>query len=233
MMAQSFNLLSRRGFLQATTLATGVAFNPRIASTAIDVNGSAANVPMRAITQGPMAHWFGYYDKFQFDPTNRFVLGMEVGFEDRAPKSEDTIRIGMVDLEEGDRWIEIGATSAWCWQQGCMLQWLPGSDSQVIFNTRLKDKYGSVIVDVKTGAQRVLPGGAKSRWALHLLSRWGMDLHRYLSREGQLPPPLPGPPLEWHNHRTRKIFSTQRGPRKAEPLRPTPPLEPRWHATLH
>jgi len=33
---------------------------------------------VRAITRGPKYHWFGYYDKLQFDPTGRCVLGMEV-----------------------------------------------------------------------------------------------------------------------------------------------------------
>ena len=35
-------------------------------------------VSMRALTRGPKYHWFGYYDKLQFDPTGRYVLGMEV-----------------------------------------------------------------------------------------------------------------------------------------------------------
>jgi hypothetical protein len=33
----------------------------------------------RASTQGPDFHWFGYYDKFQFDPTGRYMLGMARG----------------------------------------------------------------------------------------------------------------------------------------------------------
>jgi hypothetical protein len=31
--------------------------------------------PTRVITKGPRHHWFGYYDKLQFDPSGRFVLG--------------------------------------------------------------------------------------------------------------------------------------------------------------
>ena len=65
-------------------------------------------VPSRAITAGPRHHWFGYYDKLQFDPSSRYALGMEVDFEHRAPTAEDVIRMGMVDLKEGDRWIELG-----------------------------------------------------------------------------------------------------------------------------
>src|SRR6478735_6721300 len=97
--------------------------------------------PARTITRGPKFHWFGYYDKFEFDPTNRYVLGMEVDFEHRSPTAADWINIGMVDLQDGDRWIELGRTNAWCWQQGCMLQWVPGASSEVIWNDREDGQY--------------------------------------------------------------------------------------------
>ena len=70
--------------------------------------------PVRTITRGPKHHWFGYYDKLQFDPTGRYALGMEVDFEHRSPRPDDTIRIGTVDLKDGDRWIELGTSRAWC-----------------------------------------------------------------------------------------------------------------------
>src|SRR5687767_9260445 len=77
--------------------------------------------PTRAITQGPKFHWFGYYDKLEFDPTSRYVLGMEVGFEHRSPTPDDVIGVGMADTQEGDRWLPLGESRAWGWQQGCML----------------------------------------------------------------------------------------------------------------
>ncbi len=52
--------------------------------------------PVRAITRGPKFHWFAYYDKLQFDPTGRYVLGMEVDFQHRSPRPDDVIRMGMV-----------------------------------------------------------------------------------------------------------------------------------------
>src|SRR3954452_10403660 len=97
--------------------------------------------PVRAITRGPRHHWFGYYDKREFDPSSRYVLGMEVGFEHRTPSPEDTIALGMVDLRDGDRWIELGSSRAWCWQQGCMLQWRPGSKTEVLWNDRQGDQF--------------------------------------------------------------------------------------------
>jgi len=116
-----------------------------------------ANVPMRAITSGPDAHWFAYYDKFQFDPGNRYVLGNRVAFEDRAPAAGDVIELGMVDIEDGDKWLPLANTTAWCWQQGCMLQWLPGSESKIIYNIRTENGYASVIQDVFSGEKRALP----------------------------------------------------------------------------
>ena len=67
---------------------------------------------MRTITRGPKYHWFGYYDKLEFDPTSRYVLGMEVGFEHRSPKPDNVVKIGMVDLKDGDRWIELSESCA-------------------------------------------------------------------------------------------------------------------------
>jgi hypothetical protein len=113
--------------------------------------------PVRMITKGPKHHWFGYYDKFEFDPTDRYVLGMEVDFEHRQPTPEEQISVGTVDLKDGDRWIELGRTKAWCWQQGCMLQWIPSSQSEVIWNDRENGQYVSRILDVKTQKVRTLP----------------------------------------------------------------------------
>jgi hypothetical protein len=114
-------------------------------------------VPIRAITRGPEFHWRGYYDKLLFDPTDRFVLANEVEFEGRSPAADDAIRVGMIDTEDGDRWIELGRTRAWNWQQGCMLQWVPGTESQVAWNDRQDDRFVTRILDVRTRALRTLP----------------------------------------------------------------------------
>ena len=97
------------------------------------------------LTTGPKHHWFGYYDKLQFDPSGRYVLGMEVEFEHRPPTPDDTIAIG-IDLHDGNRWTELGHSAAWCWQQGCMLQWLPGSDSRIIWNDRERGCFDSHVL---------------------------------------------------------------------------------------
>ena len=109
---------------------------------------------VRAVTQGPKYHWFGYYDKWQFDPTDRFLLGMEVEFEGRTPVPGDVIKIGMIDLEDHDKWIELGESRAWGWQQGCMLQWIPGTQSEIIWNDIEKGHFVSRRLNVLTGEKR-------------------------------------------------------------------------------
>lgn len=113
--------------------------------------------PTRVITKGPRHHWFGYYDKLQFDPTSRFVLSMEVPFEHRSPTKDDVIKVGLVDLEDNDRWTELDQSVAWNWQQGCMLQWIPGEKNKIIWNDRDGDKFVSRILDVETGDGRTIP----------------------------------------------------------------------------
>ena len=144
--------LTRRTFMQSAITGTIGLTNGR-ASAAIQ---SLEDPPSRVITRGPKHHWFGYYDKLQFDPTSRYVLGMQVSFEHRSPTADDVISIGMVDLHDGDRWIHLGESRAWNWQQGCMLQWLPGSQSKVIWNDREAGRFVSKILDVQSGQKRTI-----------------------------------------------------------------------------
>ncbi len=129
------------------------------------------SVPTRTVTAPPGHHWFAYYDKLQFDPSDRRILGMAVDFQHRSPTPDDVIRVGMIDLADNDRWTELGASTAWCWQQGCMLQWLPGSEREVIWNERADGHYVARILDVTTGQSRVIPHPV---YALSPDGRWAV-----------------------------------------------------------
>jgi hypothetical protein len=63
----------------------------------------------------------------------------------------------MVDLQDGDRWIELGQSNAWCWQQGCMLQWRPGNSHEVVWNDREGDRFVCRIMDAQTRKSRTIP----------------------------------------------------------------------------
>ncbi len=158
-------MIIRRAFLQTTAVAA-------LASRLL-ADDTRTLPPVRAITHGPKFHWFGYYDKLQFDPSGRYVLGNQVDFEHRSPTADDKIQVSMVDLENGDQWIELGESRAWNWQQGCMLQWLPDSASEVMWNDREPgaDDFCCHILDVFNGKKRTLPHPV---YNLSPEARWGI-----------------------------------------------------------
>ena len=146
--------VTRRESLQTLLLAGATAAGWKPGSAA---EKSETHVPIRAITKGPKHHWFGYYDKLEFDATNRYVLSNQVDFEHRSPRADDVIQVGMVDTQDSDRWIELGQSKAWGWQQGCMLQWRPGAADEVLWNDRVDDHFACHVLNVKTKKRRTLP----------------------------------------------------------------------------
>ena len=153
--------VSRRQLLKSTVPATlgWIGLNGRALGSPTETLQAVGLPPVRTITHGPKHHWFGYYDKLQFDPDVRYVLGMEVDFEHRSPRPDDVIKIGMVDIDDGDKWTELGKSTAWCWQQGCMLQWVPNSKTnrKILWNDREGDQYVCHILDVATKKRRTIP----------------------------------------------------------------------------
>lgn len=143
--------MHRRRFIRNSIgMGMGLAFTPTW------VQGQGLPAPTR-ITDMAAACWFGYYDKFQVDPTGRYALGCRVGFEGRSPSPSDELEIGIIDLQGKNTWRKLGNSKAWGWQQSCMLQWIPGSATEVIWNDREGENHVSRIANIVTGEQRVLP----------------------------------------------------------------------------
>ncbi len=155
--------LSRRRFHAIATGSFAAGSIAAISGSAWGDDASAASsaaetfVPTRAITRGPRNHWFGYYDKREFDPSGRLVLSNEVAFEGRAPSGEDAITVGYVDTADNDRWHPIGFSHAWGWQQGCMLQWVGDQGKHILWNDRDGDSFVCRIHSTEDGSVRTLP----------------------------------------------------------------------------
>ena len=167
--------ISRRSFLQ-TAAVSAVAAHSIIAHAHADVPNP---VRAHAVTSGPKHHFFGYYDKCPWDKSGQYLLAMEIDFCDRQPKPGEELTIGMVHLKDDDRYIPLDKTTAWCWQQGTMLQWLgspprqpnkpipdkkddptPPADSpdmEVVYNSVKDKEYVAIIRHVQSGKTRILP----------------------------------------------------------------------------
>jgi len=114
-------------------------------------------VPVRRATPERNHHFFGYYDKFPWDATGRYLLAPEVPFIGRQPEPDEPLVVGMVDLDT-DEYVDLDETLAWNWQQGTMLQWLPTApDRRIIYNSRRDGRFVSVVRDVKSGDVRTIP----------------------------------------------------------------------------
>jgi hypothetical protein len=108
--------------------------------------------------ENPSYTGFWFYDEFQFDPTDRYLLGMKTNFTDREVQANDIAEIGYFDLKNNNEWTKIGETTAWNWQQGCRLQWRPNSD-EIVWNDHSEDKTRFVcrVYNFRTQSYRTLP----------------------------------------------------------------------------
>lgn len=107
-------------------------------------------------------YFFGYYDKSPWDASDRYMLCMRANntWSDVSPKEKADIILIDTTLTENDanRVKKIAETSAWNVQQSCMLQWLgPDFSSRILFNDCRDGKYVSVIKEIESGAERVIP----------------------------------------------------------------------------
>lgn len=122
-------------------------------------------------TKDKSAEWFGYYN---YDPLNHDKTRMLCNrskSEKPTIKPEDYIELGYYEIESGE-WHHIDYSNAWNWQQGAMMQWLPGEGNQnkVIYNcsknnhliSRIKDLNTDETIDVNWSIYGITPDGKKS-----------------------------------------------------------------------
>ncbi len=129
------------------------------------------------MTPGEGHFFFGYYDKSPWHRDGHSMLACRATFMDRAPQADDELQIGLVDTT-ARTFRSLATTTAWNWQQGCMLQWLDGS--RIVFNDRVQsdrdgrdgrgDRFVGVILDVETGERRELPMPVYSVAAGHAIA---------------------------------------------------------------
>ncbi len=108
-------------------------------------------------TESEYCEWFGYYNYDVLSRDETKMLCNRATFDGRAITGEDKIDLGYYDLPTKE-WIKIGETDSFNWQQGAMLQWLPGdgNENKVIYNFSDKKKFYSRIYDVVTKESKVI-----------------------------------------------------------------------------
>lgn len=103
-------------------------------------------------------YFFGYYDKSPWDAGMRYVICMRAEDTWSEPDPIGTADILLIDVQNGNSVRKVATTHTWNVQQGCMAQWLgPDFSKRILYNDMREGKYCSVILDVETGEERVLP----------------------------------------------------------------------------
>lgn len=114
-------------------------------------------VTMEAVTDGSRFHFFGYYDKTPWSLDSTRILALETEFMDRRPGPGDTATVGIVDRTQENQFTPVATTNAWNWQQGCMLQWVPGSETQFVYNVATDTGFAAEIRSLDDSTPRRLP----------------------------------------------------------------------------
>ena len=132
------------------------------------------DVSIRRVTHPPGDHFFGYYEKTPWSPSGSKLLGMRAGFRDRQPTPDDELELGLVDPEGMRPFKPFATTNAWCWQQGTMLQWAPGTTDSVVYNRRRAGRFVGVVHDLPTGDRRELE---RAVYAVDPVGRYAIGLN--------------------------------------------------------
>lgn len=103
-------------------------------------------------------YFFGYYDKSPWDISMRYILCMRADNTWNMPDPLSPADILLIDTKNGNSVKKIATTNTWNVQQGCMLQWLGTNfEKRIIYNDLRGGKYCSIILDIDTNEERVLP----------------------------------------------------------------------------
>lgn len=105
-----------------------------------------------------MEYFFGYYDKSPWDASGRYMLCMRAKDTWSNPDPLGSAEILLIDTKDNYKTKVLATTNTWNVQQGCMAQWLgPDFKSRILYNDIRDGKYCSVILDLSTLNERVLP----------------------------------------------------------------------------
>ena len=139
-----------------------------------------ASCPCTPITQAvktPAHYFYGYYDKNPWNRAETRLLSHRTHFCDRFPSPQDRAEVGYVTLDAEPRFVALGETTAWNWQQGAQLQWLRrrGEKAErVIYNTRCNGSLAAVMLDPDSGERRQIDSPV---YTLDPLGRYALSLN--------------------------------------------------------
>lgn len=113
-------------------------------------------------TPGVQCEWFGYYNYDVLNTDHTKMLCNRALFDGVKIEKGMTIELGYYDLLTG-MWHQIGKSDSFNWQQGAMMQWIPGArdENKIIYNTSQDGRLVSKIHNINTGETKSID------WAIY------------------------------------------------------------------
>lgn len=101
--------------------------------------------------------WFGYYNYDTLNYNQTKILSHRTKNDAQPIQNGMTVELGYYDVSSGD-WHPFGISDSYSWQQGSMLQWMPGkgNESKVIYNLSCHNRLVSCIQDLETGEKKLI-----------------------------------------------------------------------------
>ena len=113
----------------------------------------------RAVTGGDKDHLFAsYYAINSWSADNRYITVLQTDIKDHLSDKNEPAGLGLVDLQDNNRYIPLTTTRCWNFQEGTMAYWL-GCDPnrKFIYNDLVDGKFVSIIIDIETKEKKIIP----------------------------------------------------------------------------
>ena len=111
----------------------------------------------RALTYGPKDHLLANYFAINaWSKDFRYVAVLETEVNGRLAAAGERCTLGLVDTQDGNRFIPVTTTACWNFQEATMFHWLPNEPDTFVFNDLRDGKAVAVVMNWKTRAERVI-----------------------------------------------------------------------------
>ena len=128
----------------------------------------------RRLTSGPHDHLLANYFAINaWSADLRYVGVLETDINGRLPGPGERCGVGLVDTQDGNRYIPVTTTACWNFQEAAMFHWLPQERDTFLFNDMRDGRFVTVIMNWKTKSERVVPYPVSAvsrdgRWAISI-----------------------------------------------------------------
>ena len=112
----------------------------------LQADAARPSYPMLETFRVPGAHaYFGYFDVTPFSSDGRRLLAGVAKVPNRARQPGQRLQVGYFERGKGYSFVALDETTAWSWQLGCRMQWLPEAEDTFLFNKVVDGRYVAVI----------------------------------------------------------------------------------------